>query len=64
MTFLICRLVEFTHKADMMKALERMNGKELNGRKIELTEDKTTQKRRRRCVRDFYDVCGYVVQPK
>jgi hypothetical protein len=36
----------------MMKALERMNGKELNGRKIELTEDKTTQKRRRRCVRD------------
>jgi len=40
-------LVEFTHKADMLKALERMNGKELNGRKIELAEDKTTRQRRR-----------------
>ena len=32
-----CRFVEFTNKRAMYDALERMQGKKLNGRRIKLT---------------------------
>jgi arginine/serine-rich splicing factor 4/5/6 len=40
-------LVEFTHEKDMKSAQEKMDGKEFNGKKIELKEDDYTKKRRR-----------------
>ena len=45
-----CRLVEFVSKSEMLKALDKMNGKDLNGRKIELEEDLNTRERRKRCI--------------
>jgi len=39
-------LVEFARKSDMRKAIDRMNGREINGREIELEEDEYTKERR------------------
>jgi RNA recognition motif-containing protein len=47
-----CSLVEFATREDMKKAMDKMDGKELQGRKIKLTEEKATKRRSRSRSKD------------
>uniref|UniRef100_A0A914WSY2 RRM domain-containing protein n=1 Tax=Plectus sambesii TaxID=2011161 RepID=A0A914WSY2_9BILA len=45
-------LVEFATREDMKKAMDKMDGKELQGRKIKLTEEKASKRRSRSRSKD------------
>lgn len=38
--YFICRVVEFASMTDMKRALEKLDGAELNGRKLKITEER------------------------
>lgn len=38
MAFFFCRVVEFASYGDLKNAIEKLSGKEINGRKIKLIE--------------------------
>lgn len=37
-------MIEFAHKSDMKRALEKMDGKEMNGKRIKLMEERKWKK--------------------
>ena len=44
---LFCRVVDFSTKAEMKRAIEKLDGTEINGRKIRMIEDRPSRRRRR-----------------
>lgn len=45
--FVVCSVVEYASHEDMKSALKKLDGAELNGRKLKLTEDSRSGKKRR-----------------
>ncbi len=52
-THLLCRVVEYATYEDMKNAVRKLDGADLNGRRLRLTEEYRGSKRKR-LVRDWF----------